>query len=79
MYVGNKDDVVRFKPCERTQLVRSAYSSAVTRRNESLREVTRRSGSTQGNMVRLNRHIAGMTSSARFEAGVILRTQRRKF
>ena len=77
VYMGNKDYVVHFKPCERAQLVRSAYSCAVTRRNESLREVARRSGSTQADMVRLNRHIAGMTSSARFEAGVILRTLRR--
>jgi hypothetical protein len=77
VYMGNKDYVVDFKPCERTQLVRSAYSCAVTRRNESLREVARRSGSTQADMVRLNRHIAGMTSSARFEVGVILRTRRR--
>ena len=76
VYMGNKDYVVHFKPCERAQLVRSAYSCAVTRINESLREVARRSSSTQGDMVRLNKHIVGITSSARFEAGVILRTKR---
>jgi hypothetical protein len=77
VYMGNKDYVVEFKPHERAQLVRSAYSCAVTRRNESLREVARRSNSAQSDMVRLNRHIAGITSSSRFEAGVILRTKRR--
>jgi len=77
LYMGNKDYIVYFKPCEHAKLVRSAYSYAVTRRNESLRKVARRSNSTQADLVRLNKHIAGITSSARFEAGVILRTKPR--
>ena len=77
VYMGNKNYVVEFKACERTLLVRSAYSCVVTRRNESLRDVARRTKSTQVGVVRLNRHVAGLTCSSRFEAGVILRTGRR--
>ena len=76
VYMGNKGYIVEIKASERRELVRSAYSCAVTRRNESLRDVARRTNSTQSTMLRLNRHIAGIASSSRFQPGVILRTGR---